>query len=374
MESFPPRTSVSVQSSAPNITVLEVNRPGILKSLICTTLVLYAGGWPFIPSKSPIRAYMVGVSNSLRSYPSRPILFCCYCNRTPCPGTYMVVLTSRATFMMNTFNRNLIPAGSSPGLTRAPGQSLFGTYTGCSAAQIVPASQGISVNKCNRQRCATCAVIQPSRFFHSSLTNRRYTVISDCDLSCSTINVIYLISCDKCDHQYVGETKRKVSERLSGHRSSIKKRANTFIARHFTLPGHSVKDIRIQPIEHITPRPGETEKDVTIRRLDRERFWMLELATVYPYGLNDRLQHVGNVSHSNVRSGINVLNLFNRHKRRKRSHRHRRNSRRTADITLEELSNLYKAGGHGGLHRLLTTLSAFDYQFYTDCSMHASSL
>ena len=108
--------------------------------------------------------------------------------------------------------------------------------------------------------------------------------------------------------------------------SSIKKRANTFIARHFTLPGHSVKDIRTHPIEHITPRPGDTEKDVTIRRLDRERFWMLELAILYPYGLNDRLQHVGNVSHSNVRSGINVLNLFNRHKRRKRSHGHRRNS------------------------------------------------
>ena len=51
-------------------------------------------------------------------------------------------------------------------------------------------------------------------------------------------------------------------------------------------------DIRIQPIEHITQSPRETEKDVTIRRLDRERFWMLELGTMYPYGLNDRLQHV----------------------------------------------------------------------------------
>lgn len=48
-------------------------------------------------------------------------------------------------------------------------------------------------------------------------------------------------------------------------------------------------DIRIQPIEHITQSPRETEKDVTIRRLDRERFWMLELGTMYPYGLNDRL-------------------------------------------------------------------------------------
>ena len=59
-------------------------------------------------------------------------------------------------------------------------------------------------------------------------------------------------------------------------------------------------DIKIQPIEHITQSPGETEQDVTIRCLDRERVWMLELGTMYPYGLNDCLQHVGNVSHSYV--------------------------------------------------------------------------
>ena len=72
-------------------------------------------------------------------------------------------------------------------------------------------------------------------------------------------------------------------------------------------------DIRMQPIEHITQNRGETEKDITIRCLDRERFWMLELGTMYPYGLNDRLQHVGNVSHSSVLSRSNVFNLFNRH-------------------------------------------------------------
>ena len=141
------------------------------------------------------------------------------------------------------------------------------------------------------------------------------------------------------DHQYVGETKRKVSERLLGHRSSIKKHANTFIAKHFNLTGHSIDDIRIQPIEHITQRPGETEQDVTIRRLDRERFWMLELATMYPYGLSDRLQHVGNISNSSFQSGINVFNLFNRHTRRKRSHGRRRNSRRTSEFTLDQLRN-----------------------------------
>ena len=189
------------------------------------------------------------------------------------------------------------------------------------------------------------------------MTLRQYTVISACDLSCSTTNVIYLISCAKCDQQYVGETKRKVSERLSGHRSSIRKHANTFIARHFNLPGHTVDGIRIQPIEHITQSPGETEQDVTIRRLDRERFWMLELGTMYPYGLNDRLQHAGNVLHSYVRSRNNVFNLFKRHQRRKRSHGRRSNSRRNSEITLDQLRNLYNGGqSHGDLHRLRTTL------------------
>ena len=99
-------------------------------------------------------------------------------------------------------------------------------------------------------------------------------------------------------------------------------------------------DIRIQPIEHITRNPGETEKDITIRRLDRERFWMLELGTMYPYGLNDRLKHVGNISHSFVRSRNNVFNLFHRQQRRNRSHGHRSNSRCTLEITLDLLHNL----------------------------------
>ena len=129
------------------------------------------------------------------------------------------------------------------------------------------------------------------------------------------------------------------------------------ISRHFNLPGHTIEDLIIQPIEHITQKPGETEKDFTIRRLDRERFWMLEFATihVYPYGFNDRLQNVGNISNSNVRSNTDVFNIFNRHKRRKRSHGRRQHSRRNGEITLQQLHNLYN-NDCGGLHQLLTTL------------------
>ena len=72
-------------------------------------------------------------------------------------------IASRASFilMLNTNMNNYIPAGSSPGLIRAPGQPLVGTYIGCSVIQNVPARPTFSVYRCNRRRCATCAVIQP---------------------------------------------------------------------------------------------------------------------------------------------------------------------------------------------------------------------
>ena len=68
------------------------------------------------------------------------------------------------TNMMNTNMNNYIPAGSSPGLTRAPGQPLGSTYIGCSVIQNVPARATFFVYRGNRRPCATCAVIQPLRF------------------------------------------------------------------------------------------------------------------------------------------------------------------------------------------------------------------
>ena len=164
---------------------------------------------------------------------------------------------------------NYIPAGSSPGLIRAPGQPLVGTYIGCSVIQNVPARPTFSVYRCNRRRCATCAVIQPLRFFQRSLTHRQYTVISACDLSCFTTNVIYLISCAKCE--------RKVSKRLSGHRSSIK---NT---QTLSSPGISIyPDILWMTSEYnlLSISHRALERPSRMLQLDRERFWMLELGTV----------------------------------------------------------------------------------------------
>ena len=76
---------------------------------------------------------------------------------------------------------------------------------------------------------------------------------------------------------------------------------------------------------------------------------------MYPYGLNDRLQSVGNVSKPGLRH-VNVFNLLNKRKRRKRSHGHRRNrTRSTTPVTLQTLFDMYTHHTRC-LHFLLTQL------------------
>ena len=49
------------------------------------------------------------------------------------------------------------------------------------------------------------------------------------------------------------------------------------------------------------------------KRLQREEYWYRELCSVYPYGLNDNVRGVGNVSKSD--ESLIVYTLFNKQKR-----------------------------------------------------------
>ena len=49
------------------------------------------------------------------------------------------------------------------------------------------------------------------------------------------------------------------------------------------------------------------------KRLQREEYWYRELCSVYPYGLNDNVRGVGNVSKSDEK--LIVYTLFNKQKR-----------------------------------------------------------
>jgi hypothetical protein len=67
----------------------------------------------------------------------------------------------------------------------------------------------------------------------------------------------------------------------------------------------------IEKIYHHTKRP----KLSTPYRTDRELFWIKELGTAMPYGCNDNIKGVENLSSPGC-SEINVMSLFNTNPRR----------------------------------------------------------
>ena len=42
-------------------------------------------------------------------------------------------------------------------------------------------------------------------------------------ITCNTKNVIYMVQCNRCNLQYIGETKRRLKDRFNEHRSAVDK-------------------------------------------------------------------------------------------------------------------------------------------------------
>ena len=51
-------------------------------------------------------------------------------------------------------------------------------------------------------------------------------------MTCTTKNVIYLISCNKCGIQYVVETGQALRNRMNNHRQRLKQMCNLFLYQH----------------------------------------------------------------------------------------------------------------------------------------------
>ena len=65
-----------------------------------------------------------------------------------------------------------------------------------------------------------------------------------------------MIQCSKCNMQYIGETKRHLSDRFGEHRRIIEKAIQrrhinqlTAVSDHFSFPGHSINNIELIPLE-----------------------------------------------------------------------------------------------------------------------------
>jgi hypothetical protein len=133
---------------------------------------------------------------------------------------------------------------------------------------------------CGQNNCKACKnqSIDTNKFIS---TNRKNSFDITDNLTCSSSNLIYLITCNKCQKQYVGETGRTIRERLTDHRSAIKLKKKTPIGIHFNLPNHSQSNLNIIGIESI-----KTNTKAEQVRKSREFLWQKKLDTFFPRGLN----------------------------------------------------------------------------------------
>ena len=114
-------------------------------------------------------------------------------------------------------------------------------------------------------------------------------------MDCSSKNVIYLITCRQCGIQFVGKTSQTLRNRMNNHRNRLKQLGNFYIYNHFNSDGLSLDDISIMPIAAVF-HPSEDTSTIGSKLLSHEEFWYKELGSIYPYGLNDNVKELGNVS------------------------------------------------------------------------------
>ena len=77
----------------------------------------------------------------------------------------------------------------------------------------------------------------------------------------------------------VRKTKNALQNRFTSHRSDIKNKKKTSVAKHFNQDGHSMEDLTIMITD-------QEDSDKKLR--EREKYWIEKLKTKAPHGLNRR--------------------------------------------------------------------------------------
>ena len=166
------------------------------------------------------------------------------------------------------------------------------------------------ISKCGTKNCKTCNILITDTSFTSNLTKQSYNTHSFDNLNCTSSNVVYGIECSLCGLIYVGETKGQLRTRISGHRSKINNKGSQLLYRHFNQPDHSVLSMRVRILEKIYHPTNNPNLSTPFRR-SREEEWIKHLNTAAPYGCNDNISSLGNLTSPGCQS-VNVISLIDR--------------------------------------------------------------
>ena len=126
-----------------------------------------------------------------------------------------------------------------------------------------------------------CFLLQGSSF-SSCATKKVYHIRSF--LSCTSKCVIYLAICMKCNMQCVGSTATEFKIRFRNHKSDLlNNRGRCELAVHFNDAPHHISEIKFTIIEQVS-----SSLNIDSILTKREGYWLAQLNTLFPFGLNKR--------------------------------------------------------------------------------------
>ena len=136
-------------------------------------------------------------------------------------------------------------------------------------------------------KCTYCPLIQRDTTVKCNVTNKIHKLTKlPKQTSCELSDIVYLITCIKCNKYYVGETGCGFRHRMYEHILSVKKpkeSGSTPVSRHFLDKGHSVYDLRFSILEWCSLKYNTPNLE---HRKKCEKWWMWNIGAIHPVGIN----------------------------------------------------------------------------------------
>lgn len=158
--------------------------------------------------------------------------------------------------------------------------SIRGTSTRCESSSTINSGYftNSTINNVNRIVTKLCCNYIVS---HTSIVGPKSSVQITDHIVCTDSNVIYCIKCSRCNLLYVGETGRRLGDRIREHIYDIRKGDLTKpVSRHFNSANHSLNDFVVFGLSLFS---GNND----CRKTKEMRLIHL-LGTHAPNGLNER--------------------------------------------------------------------------------------
>ena len=137
-------------------------------------------------------------------------------------------------------------------------------------AKLYPLERTVGSCKCYGKRCEVCDNVTETSTFTSTVTQNTYKI--NHQFNCSEKCLVYLLTCNICFKQYVGQTVDEFCRRWNNYKS------NDRLFSHFSTAGHNglLNDVSITFI-------GKTDPSDPLLRED---YWRQTLKTMVLYRLN----------------------------------------------------------------------------------------